>query len=63
LLEKQEGICPVCDDNLMDGEPIEIHHILQKKYGGSDELTNLKLLHKICHQSVTNSTDEQLRAV
>lgn len=63
LLEKQEGICPVCDDNLMDGEPIEIHHILPKKYGGSDELTNLKLLHKICHQSVTNSKDEQLRAV
>jgi RNA-directed DNA polymerase len=65
LLKKQKGICSVCDGVLRDNmrEDLEVHHILPRKERGSDKLSNLLLLHKTCHQQITYSKNEHLRAV
>jgi len=61
LLTKQEGICPVCNGNLLNGEDLEVHHRKARKDGGSDATRNLLLLHKSCHQQVTHSKNIKLR--
>lgn len=44
----QQGICPGC------GEPLDIgglhlHHVIERQHGGTDEQSNLRLLHETCH--------------
>lgn len=63
LLIKQRGICPVCKEMLWNGEDLEVHHRNAKKKGGLDIQKNLLLLHKTCHKQVTNSKNENLKAV
>ncbi len=48
----QSWKCPVCGEPLFNGEAIETHHIVPVKDGGTDEVCNLKHLHKSCHQQV-----------
>lgn len=62
LLKKQGGTCPVCGAELLDGEPLEVHHIKRRMHGGSDALRNLLLLHQACHRQVTYSKDTRLKA-
>ena len=45
--------CTYCDQPLRNGEPIEIHHIVSKKTGGSNQFDNLVPRHRRCHQSRT----------
>jgi hypothetical protein len=47
LLSKQGGICPVCGEKLMSG--IDLHHVVSKSKGGSDNVDNLVALHEDCH--------------
>lgn len=63
LCKKQKGICPVCCTPLRDGTDLEIHHIKAKSEGGKDKISNLMLLHQVCHRQVTNTTNRKLRAV
>lgn len=63
LLTKQKGVCPVCKQPLLNGESLEVHHVIPSKKGGTTTLKNLKLLHKVCHAQVTKSQDPVLRAV
>jgi len=52
LAEKQKGICPICLGGLVENdwdEPLHIHHMVHKKNGGTDEISNLILLHQECH--------------
>lgn len=62
LLKKQKGLCPVCHGALLDGEPLEVHHIKPRKLGGKDILRNLLLLHGFCHKQVTHSKNIRLQA-
>ena len=48
----QNWKCPVCADNLFNGENIETHYIMPVKDGGSDDTENLIHLHKACHKQV-----------
>ena len=48
----QEWKCPVCGENLFNGEQIETHHIVPVKDGGEDSTDNLVHLHKACHKQV-----------
>ncbi|MTF40235.1 group II intron reverse transcriptase/maturase [Cyanobacterium aponinum] len=48
----QNWICPVCGENLFNGEKIETHHIVPVKDGGEDSIDNLVHLHKACHKQV-----------
>lgn len=64
LLSKQKGQCPVCKESLklLNEEELEVHHIQPREYLGNQAIKNLLLLHKTCHQSVTNCTDPNLLA-
>lgn len=42
--------CPICGENLFNGEEIHQHHIQQVKDGGLEYEDNLVLQHKSCHQ-------------
>lgn len=50
LWRRQKDACPVCQSVLSNGKALHVHHIQAKKDGGSDELSNLCLLHAACHR-------------
>lgn len=52
VANKQNWKCPVCGENLFNGEQIETHHIIPVKDGGDDSTDNLVHLHKACHKQV-----------
>ena len=64
LIKKQKGLCLVCKNslNMIDEENLEIHHIQPREFKGTQTIRNLLLLHKTCHQSVTNCHDPNLLA-
>ena len=49
LLKRQKGICPLCRLFFKDRDLLEIDHIIPRLKGGKDELNNLQLLHRHCH--------------
>jgi RNA-directed DNA polymerase len=52
LAEGQEGLCPHCKGSLMNDEELHIHHVKRRVDGGTDDPSNLKLVHLYCHQQV-----------
>ena len=57
LYIKQKGICPLCDKAL-ESTIMDADHITPISLGGTNELSNLQLLHKECH---ANKTDREQR--
>jgi RNA-directed DNA polymerase len=55
LVQRQQGICPVCHQHLENGEALHIHHVIPKKSGGKDDLANLRLVHQNCHLQIHSS--------
>jgi RNA-directed DNA polymerase len=49
---QQQGVCPVCQQRITDDSQWELHHIVRRVDGGSDNLNNLVLLHPNCHRQV-----------
>lgn len=51
VLSRDKCICGIC------GKPgaNEVDHITPKSSGGSDDLTNLRAVHKACHQRKSSS--------
>ena len=50
LAKFQNYVCPICKRSITDfKEGLEIHHVVPKYHGGSDEYKNLKLVHISCH--------------
>lgn len=56
LAQLQEGLCAECMGSLYGDEKLEIHHCIPKAQGGTDELDNLQLVHRICHEQITSKT-------
>lgn len=52
IAKRQYHTCPICFETLYNDEELHLHHILPKKQGGKDVVTNLVLLHEICHRQV-----------
>lgn len=48
----QGGICPVCDQTITAESGWHLHHVLPRRLGGSDTMSNLVLLHENCHRQV-----------
>src|SRR5439155_15541207 len=42
MIQKQNGICPKCGDNLVNNEEIHSHHMKPKSKGGQDTESNLE---------------------
>ena len=53
LLKQQKGRCASCGLYLRDGDLLETDHIIPKRLGGTDELKNLQVLHRHCHDKKT----------
>ena len=50
LIEERGPVCEICGyDN---AKILQVHHIKEKKDGGTDELTNLQLLCPNCHFTI-----------
>ncbi|NEO00739.1 MAG: group II intron reverse transcriptase/maturase [Moorea sp. SIO3I7] len=53
LLKRQKGRCALCNHRFMSDDLFEIDHIIPKRAGGSDKLTNKQLIHSHCHHNKT----------
>jgi RNA-directed DNA polymerase len=49
LLKRQQGRCTWCGLLFTDRTDIEVDHLLPRVFGGTADLANLQLLHRICH--------------
>lgn len=49
LWTKQEGCCPVCSQKITKATGWHVHHKQWRVHGGTDQLTNLNLVHPTCH--------------
>lgn len=45
----QGGICPVCEQRITQETGWHLHHVVKRSQGGSDQTSNLVLLHPNCH--------------
>ena len=58
LIVSQKGVCAYCKRSFIeDMEKFQehdwhVHHIKLKLYGGNDNLSNLALLHPVCHRDI-----------
>jgi RNA-directed DNA polymerase len=50
LWQRQEGKCPRCHQPVTKRTGWHLHHRKRRCDGGSDQLTNLELLHPTCHR-------------
>ena len=55
LFNLQKGLCPICNQPLENldetgQEEVHIHHVKPRKQGGTNQISNLKLVHLYCHQ-------------
>jgi RNA-directed DNA polymerase len=52
LWKQQNGTCPHCGQRITKQTPWDVHHKVKRTDGGSDKLTNLELLHRLCHKKL-----------
>ena len=52
LLTREKGLCQLCNKAIKRGDKTHIHHIINKKQGGTDREKNLTLLHLKCHDKL-----------
>lgn len=58
----QEGLCPICNSDLYDGENLHLHHIKPINEGGKSTFGNMVYLHMPCHYKAHNPHQaEELR--
>jgi len=62
LLKREGYQCPVCEQPIVFGQEVDVHHKLSKKLGGSDTNKNLVVLHRECHKQVTFCRSDKLKA-
>ncbi|MDY0160418.1 MAG: hypothetical protein RBR64_03675 [Bacteroidales bacterium] len=46
--EIELGICPLCGRKMIEGNSLNEHHLIPKKYKGEKKV----FMHKICHQKI-----------
>jgi len=46
----QEGLCPCCNQKITKETGWHIHHVVKRSEGGSEQMSNLQLLHPNCHR-------------
>ncbi len=53
----QKGRCPHCQERVTTETGWNLHHIIKRIDGGSNKLSNLKLLHPNCHRQLHYGND------
>ncbi|NET39674.1 MAG: group II intron reverse transcriptase/maturase [Cyanothece sp. SIO1E1] len=56
IAKRQDYVCPVCGETLLNEEALQLHHKQPRAQGGDDSYGNLQLLHLYCHQQVHSGT-------
>ena len=56
IAKRQDYVCPVCGESLLNGEDLQLHHRKPLAQGGDDSYKNLQLLHLYCHHQVHSGT-------
>ncbi len=46
----QEGLCPCCNQKITKETGWHIHHVVKRSEGGSEQMSNLQVLHPNCHR-------------
>lgn len=59
VAENQKWKCPVCGENLFNGEDLQMHHKIKVTDGGTDGADNLAHLHKACHRHIHSGSTLQ----
>ena len=59
VYNRHNHTCTICGESLHNGEPVELHHIVPRRWGGGWTLDNIQPLHKTCHASVTYKGSQQ----
>jgi len=49
LWHQQEGACPICTQKITRETGWHVHHVVKRIEGGTDKVSNLRLLHPTCH--------------
>ena len=52
----------ICKGMINSMEKVEVDHIIAKVDGGSNEASNLRLVHSVCHKQKT-ATERRVRAI
>jgi RNA-directed DNA polymerase len=60
IAQNQQWKCPVCGDQLFNGEALNTHHRIPIKLGGTDSIENLIHLHDDCHRQIHRSGCSEL---
>jgi RNA-directed DNA polymerase len=63
LLKRQQGRCCHCGLYFKDGDLMEVDHALPKTLGGSNQWSNLQLLHRHCHDTKTRADSPRLESL
>ena len=59
---KQKGLCYHCEKPIELKSKNEIHHILPVKDGGTNKMSNLVVVHWVCHGQIHTTTLKEQRA-
>jgi len=62
LARRQDGLCPVCSQPLLNDETLHEHHVVPRSQGGHDGTQNLALVHLYCHQQLHANAAKRLFA-
>ncbi|EES6429113.1 group II intron reverse transcriptase/maturase [Escherichia coli] len=57
IWRRQKRRCPICEQSFSQETGWDIHHIVRKTQGGSDNLDNLVMLHPNCHRQLHHSSE------
>lgn len=52
LIAREHAKCQLCGEKSTKANSFRVHHIIQRKDGGTDKPANLVLLHEKCHKKV-----------
>jgi RNA-directed DNA polymerase len=52
LWKRQNGLCPSCCQSISNETGWNLHHLLAKAKGGTDQSINLVMLHPNCHRQI-----------
>jgi RNA-directed DNA polymerase len=59
LMQRQHYLCPICNTKFNTFDILDIDHIYPQKKGGSNEYTNLQVLHRHCHITLKKGTNKE----
>lgn len=57
LSDSQFHLCPICNEDLFNGNKLHMHHIIPISENGKSTFENLVIIHEDCHSIIHNQTN------